>query len=215
MGNRRRRNIVKSYQKSDVIFKENSEGEEMYILKSGKVKLVLEDPRGEVEVGTLEDPGEFFGEMALIDKSPRTATAVAEEDNTELEVLDRESFLCMISEYPEFAIRVMHELSRRVRLGNALYLEVIEGTMTPFCRRNCLKKTMDAFTRQAMAQFSTESGEKVPTAENWKCDLCDYIYVPQFGDPQGNVAPGTPFEKVPDTWTCPECGAPKSKLYKV
>ena len=93
MGNRRRRNIVKSYQKSDVIFKENSEGEEMYILKSGKVKLVLEDPRGEVEVGTLEDPGEFFGEMALIDKSPRTATAVAEEDNTELEVLDRESFL--------------------------------------------------------------------------------------------------------------------------
>ena len=215
MGARRRRNIVNIYQKSDPIFKENSEGQEMYILKSGKVKLILEDPRGDVEVGTLDEPGEFFGEMALIDNAPRTATAIAEVDNTELEVLDRESFLSMISEYPEFAIKVMHELSKRVRLGNALYLEVIEGTMSPFCRRNCLKKTMDAFTRQAMAQFSQECGEEAPVTENWKCDLCDYVYVPQFGDPQGNVAPGTPFEKIPDTWTCPECTAPKSKFHKI
>ena len=117
---------IKVYQKSDVIFEENSRGDEMYIMRSGKVKLVLGGTRGGAEVGILEQPGEFFGEMALIDESPRSATAIAEEDNTELEVLDRENFLRMIREYPEFALDIMRELSERTRLGNALYTEVIE-----------------------------------------------------------------------------------------
>jgi CRP-like cAMP-binding protein len=45
---------VKTYQKSEIIFKENSIGDEMYILRSGKVKLVLEDEKGVAEVSTIE-----------------------------------------------------------------------------------------------------------------------------------------------------------------
>lgn len=131
MDARRSEKAVKVYQKSNIILTQNSTGEEMYILRSGKVKLVLEDEKGKVEVSTLEQPGDFFGEMALIDGSPRSATAIAEEDDTELEVLGREDFLKMIKEHPEFALNIMHELSNRVRLGNVLYLEVIEGAMSP------------------------------------------------------------------------------------
>jgi rubredoxin len=206
---------VKVYRKSDIIFKENSTGQEMYLLRSGRVRLVLQDEKGEAEVNTVEQPGEFFGEMALIDASPRSATAIADEDNTELEVLNREDFLNMIRQQPEFALNIMHELSSRVRLGNVLYLEVIEGAMSPYCRRNCLKKTMDAFTRQAISLFTQESGEKVARIGNWKCTVCDYVYVPEFGDPERGIPPGTPFEELPDSWTCPDCGKPKSAFQKI
>ena len=153
--------------------------------------------------------------MALIDDSPRTATAIVEEDNTELEILNREDFLKTVRLRPEFALNIMHELSRRVRLGNALYLEVVEGAMSPFCRHNCLMKTMNAFTRRAMAQFSQERDERATGIRNWKCTTCDYIYVSEFGDPQGGIPPGTPFEELPDSWTCPDCGEPKSVFRKI
>lgn len=206
--------FIKVYQKSDVIFEEKSRGDEMYIIRSGKVKLVLGGARWGAEVGTLE-PGKFFGEMALIDASPRSATAIAEENNTELEVLDRGNFLKMIREYPEFALDVMRELCQRVRLGNVLYLEVIRGAMAPLCRSNCLGKTMNAFARKAMSRLGQEAGVEVVETRSWKCTACDYIYVPEFGDPQGAVSPGTPFEKLPDSWTCPDCGAAKGMFEKI
>jgi len=187
----------------------------MYIIRSGKVRLLLGATRGEAEVGTLERPGEFFGEMALIDGSPRSATAIADEDNTELEIVDREKFLEMIKQDPEFALVIMRELSQRVRLGNVLYLEVIKGAMAPFCRRNCLGKTMDAFARQGMSLTREKPGEEVNEISKWRCDACDYIYIPEFGDPQNGISPGTPFENLPDTWICPECGVPKSVFEKI
>ena len=206
---------IKVFKKSDIIFEESSKGDEMYIVRSGKVKLVLGDPGQGVEVGILDQPGQFFGEMALIDASPRTATVIAEEDNTELEVLDRANFLKMIREHPEFALNVMHELSQRVRVGNILYLEVIERAMAPFCRRNCLGKAMDAFERQAASRFGERSGEKVVGMGNWKCTACDYVYVPEFGDPQGGIPARTLFEELPDSWICPDCGGSKSVFQKV
>ncbi len=50
--------------------------------------------------------------------------------------------------------------------------------------------------------------------ERWKCVVCGYIYDPEIGDPDGGVAPGTPFEKIPDDWVCPICGAPKDQFEK-
>jgi rubredoxin len=46
----------------------------------------------------------------------------------------------------------------------------------------------------------------------WECTDCGYIYDPALGDPDGGIAPGTPFEDLPDDWICPDCGAPKSKF---
>jgi rubredoxin len=44
------------------------------------------------------------------------------------------------------------------------------------------------------------------------CDICGWIYDPAIGDPTQNIAPGTPFKDLPDTWECPECGAPKDQF---
>jgi rubredoxin len=45
--------------------------------------------------------------------------------------------------------------------------------------------------------------------KRYQCTLCDYIYDPAEGDPDNDIAPGTPFEELPDDWTCPDCGAAK------
>ena len=43
----------------------------------------------------------------------------------------------------------------------------------------------------------------------YRCMICNHIYDPAFGDPDGGIAPGTKFEDIPDDWSCPECGASK------
>lgn len=49
----------------------------------------------------------------------------------------------------------------------------------------------------------------------WRCTICDYIYDPTVGDPDGGIAPGTPFEKIPEDWVCPACGVGKDSFEKV
>ena len=51
--------------------------------------------------------------------------------------------------------------------------------------------------------------------DKWKCIVCDYIYNPQEGDPDGGIAPGTVFEDIPDDWVCPECGVEKDMFEKM
>nr|MCR5854348.1 rubredoxin [Thermodesulfobacteriota bacterium] len=46
----------------------------------------------------------------------------------------------------------------------------------------------------------------------YKCPVCDYIYDSDEGDPENNIPPGTPFENLPDDWTCPICGASKDEF---
>ncbi len=48
------------------------------------------------------------------------------------------------------------------------------------------------------------------SARKYRCIVCDHVYDPALGDPDSGVAPGTPFESLPDTWVCPECGALKA-----
>ena len=57
--------------------------------------------------------------------------------------------------------------------------------------------------------------ERKPAAVKYQCTICGYTYDPEKGDPDGGIAPGTPFEGVPDNWTCPVCGASKDQFEKV
>ena len=49
----------------------------------------------------------------------------------------------------------------------------------------------------------------------YECTICGYVYDPEVGDPDNNIAPGTSFEDLPDDWVCPVCGAAKSDFEKV
>jgi len=103
------------YRKSQVIFEEGSTGSEMYLIHSGRVLLsVRRNETKQVPLVVL-NPGDFFGEMALVDDSPRSTTASAVEDDTELIVMDRARFLFMVRQQPEFALSLMHTLCQRLR----------------------------------------------------------------------------------------------------
>jgi len=106
--------LVETYQKSEAIFFENNPGKEMYIIYSGKVGLYSQGARRGKLLATLE-AGDFFGEMALVDDSPRSATAVAEEDDTQLLVLDKNKFAYLLRHQPDFALVVMGKLCQRIR----------------------------------------------------------------------------------------------------
>lgn len=117
--------FVRDYSRLEVIFEENSSGDEMYIVHSGRVRLSTRGEGGEdVTLATVGEGG-FFGEMTLIDGSPRSATAVAEED-TRLVALDRSKFLYMIQQQPMFAFTVMGVLCRRIREANVTLARVRE-----------------------------------------------------------------------------------------
>ncbi len=51
--------------------------------------------------------------------------------------------------------------------------------------------------------------------DKYKCLVCGYIYDPAKGDPDNGAPAGTSFDKLPDSWVCPECGAPKSEFEKI
>lgn len=91
------------------VFDEGDTGEEMYGIISGAVEL-------RASGGATFDlgPEDVFGEMALVDSSPRMATAVATQDS-ELAVIDRRRFLFLITETPTFALQVMAALAQRLR----------------------------------------------------------------------------------------------------
>ena len=46
--------------------------------------------------------------------------------------------------------------------------------------------------------------------QKYVCTVCNYVYDPEVGDPDGDIPPGTAFEDIPDNWVCPTCGATKS-----
>lgn len=50
--------------------------------------------------------------------------------------------------------------------------------------------------------------------DSWKCVVCGYVYDPEQGDPDNDVAPGTAWEDVPEEWVCPACGVGKDQFEK-
>ena len=96
----------------EVLFKDGDVGDEMYLIKSGKIR--ISKPAGEIEktLAILKE-GDFFGEMSVIDGSPRSASATAVEP-TELVIFDREVFMNQVRENPLIEY-VLHTLIRRLR----------------------------------------------------------------------------------------------------
>ncbi len=66
-----------------------------------------------------------------------------------------------------------------------------------------------------MARLGREKAASIAAVTRWKCRKCSYIYDPRVGDPDGGIAPGTPFERIPDSWRCPVCGATKADFYSL
>jgi CRP/FNR family cyclic AMP-dependent transcriptional regulator len=97
------------YSPGDAIFKEGDEGDFMYVVLEGEVLIIA----GGQVVDELSK-GDLFGEMALIDSSPRSATATAKSACT-LAPLDQANFMFLLQHAPYFSIHVMSVMAERLR----------------------------------------------------------------------------------------------------
>ncbi len=104
--------IERTLKVGEILFKEGEAADEMYLIKSGKIKIVQKIGEDYKTLALLSD-GDFFGEMALIDGSPRSATAIAETD-VELITFDKAAFRKKIGEEPLIEY-IITELSKRLR----------------------------------------------------------------------------------------------------
>ena len=107
---------VRHYDASQIVFHEGSLGEEFFVVLSGAVAIRKRVGNETHQVACLT-AGEFFGEMAVVDRRPRSATAVAIEPDTTLIAIDAAHFVYLVSQQPGFAMLVMETLSTRFR-GN-------------------------------------------------------------------------------------------------
>jgi CRP/FNR family cyclic AMP-dependent transcriptional regulator len=105
----------RSLKAGGVIFREGAEANELFVIKSGQVRIQIGN-RTITELGQ----DSIFGEMALIDSEPRSATAVAITD-VELVPVSEKQFLFLVSQTPYFALKVMRVLAQRLRATNKTF----------------------------------------------------------------------------------------------
>lgn len=103
----------------ETLFKTGEPGESLYVVKSGEIELYIKDTAGQKILLAIASAGEVFGELALLDRGPRTATALALDD-TELLELDRDDLLLLFQKSPSAALRLLAAMSHMTRKADEL-----------------------------------------------------------------------------------------------
>jgi len=109
-------------QKGDVLFRKGSEGNVLYIIREGAIKIVLPSRLGDERIVAIFSSGDFFGEMALLDGMPRSADAVAIK-TSKLLVLNRSDFLRFLRKSEVAIEKILSTLSMRLRKADNLLEE--------------------------------------------------------------------------------------------
>ena len=161
----------RSYPKGSVILFEDDPGDSLFLVKNGRVKVVLigEDGR-EVILGILT-VGDHFGELSLIDGHPRSAHVIAMDD-AQLIVLRREDFRRRVEESPRVAWALLVEISRRLRradeqIGSLVLLDVdgrIARLLLDAAAESGSATIEKRLTHQTIAQMIGASRETVSRA---------------------------------------------------
>ena len=113
----------KMFQKGALIFREGDTADCMYAVNSGRVGVYAAYGTAEEKLLAEYTQDGYFGEMRLLEHAPRSAAAVALEDNTCLEAVNEENFLVYFREHPEQVLRIMQQLSGNLRKASRDYAE--------------------------------------------------------------------------------------------
>ncbi|HCF62601.1 MAG TPA: Crp/Fnr family transcriptional regulator, partial [Myxococcales bacterium] len=106
------------FPKESVIVGQEDLGDSLFVVSRGKVKVVLYGRSGREVILSIFKAGDFFGEMSLLDNQPRSANVIALEDSTLL-TLERRAFAAHLEQYPQTALQILAEMSRRLRRADS------------------------------------------------------------------------------------------------
>ena len=105
----------KHYRKHTVIIEQGLKSAALYVLVSGSVRVYVSDDEGkEVVLNVLSEPGAHFGELALFQDTPRTASVITQEDSKVL-MISRQEFLKCLDDHPQIALEIIGHLVEQVR----------------------------------------------------------------------------------------------------
>ena len=116
--------VSRDYRKNEIIFHRGDPGGALHIIETGQVKIVIQSQDGEELLVDILHEGNFFGELALLDGYPRTATALALR-NTTTRMLGREQFLNFLKSSAEAAVGVSIALAERLRESDERLAEIV------------------------------------------------------------------------------------------
>ncbi len=105
--------LGREYPDGAIICRQGERGDRMYVVQAGRATVLREDDGTEVVVGEL-NRGDVFGEMAIFDRQPRSATVRA-NGVVRVLTLDKRAFMRQVHEDPSFAYRILETMSRRIR----------------------------------------------------------------------------------------------------
>jgi len=106
--------VKKSFPKNTILFTKGDESDSLYIIKSGTVKTIIIDEDGKEMILSTQREGEYFGEMSLIDKEPRSATIMTKE-LTQMLIIHRDDFLKVFNSNPDMVYDLFKVLLKRLR----------------------------------------------------------------------------------------------------
>lgn len=139
--------VARTLPAGTVVFRDGDEASTMFVLQSGRVRLVRDLEDGQQILGEL-GAGEFFGEMAILVGRPRSSTAIVVEDAKVLE-LDARTFADLVKNHSEVAVRLLRRLAQRLDQANAV-IEVLTY-------RDPVDRVVNALTR--FAEFDGREAE--------------------------------------------------------
>lgn len=125
-----RRSRRRSFARGAVLFRQGDDGDEVFVIRSGRVKVSSRRARREVILAVM-DGGALLGELSAVDGQPRSATATALED-VEADVTSQAEFEALLEEHPRVATELLRLVARRLRDTSVRQLEF--GTMDTLAR---------------------------------------------------------------------------------
>lgn len=106
--------VTKRFVKNTVVINEGDNSDSLYVILSGRVKIYLSDEDGKEVILNNQGPGDYFGELALIDEEPRSASVMTTED-CKLSIINKHDFAACLQKHPEIALSLIKDLSQRMR----------------------------------------------------------------------------------------------------
>lgn len=106
--------VTKKCSKDTIILLEDEEGDTLFVILSGKVKVTTFSESGKEIIFSILNEGDFFGDMSLLDGKPRSATVISIEES-ELRLIRRSDFNKLIESHPGIALKLLEELTSRLR----------------------------------------------------------------------------------------------------
>ncbi len=107
--------VVRSFPKNSIVIIDGDVSDSLYLILSGKVKVFLTDEGGKEVILNYQATGEYFGEMALLDNQPRSASVVTTEP-CKFAILSKSDFRACLGEHPDIAMSIILKLSDRLRV---------------------------------------------------------------------------------------------------